>query len=1187
MAEQRYRGAVEDDPQSGIAHLALGNFLFQTGRTADAEDELKKATALGSDTYDAKSALAFLYASTNRLDLAEKAYTDLANSRPEGGRGQIILADFYLDSKNPKKSIEILEKVYSDFPDNVAVRRKLANLYFDRNDVDKASRLADEVIKKNANDPEANLIKGRILLVQNKPAEAATQLQALVKKQPLPTARYFLGIAYNQLHDDQKAVTEFKAVIQNSPNFAPAYIALAVQELSAGDVQSAVEHARQGVTLAPQALDSHLLLVRTYIRANEFEAAGNELDTLVKNNPGNAAVLHHLGILYAAKGNQEQAEAQFEAALKAEPRQLESLSELANVYFKGGRPEKAVQRINQAISEQPNNPGLYQLLAQTYLALKDKTKAEQAYEKALSLNPGDSNQQIGLASFYLSAGDFDKGISKLQALVNKEPDNVAAQKRLAELYANKKDYAKAIQISDDLLKKNGKDTDALVFKARLLLADGKTSEGVAALQAAVKNDPASAAAHYYLGATYLQNNDRQKAEAEWASALATAGGFIQPYIAMARLKMDSGDPVEAAKLARQAVAINPNSIDAQMIVAMTSGSKDDFKRAMDNVEQAVKQNPNENLEVQIGGAYLGQGDLATAESRFEAVLKVDPESQDANRGLARVYLTQGKPEKAISRLSALAQNSKKAWPQRLMAEVYVFQKNFPKAEEAYQRAIALEPDNAANKIALAELYAASGAVDRGISAYEDLIKTQPSNMLAKHRLAGFYLSQRSFDKAIRVSDDILKSDDKDTEARIIKGRAYLAQQNSAQATQELLAAATKDPKSAAARLYLGVAYLQAGKTPQAEDAWTEAARLDSRLVEPHLALAESKLRAGDFASAVREAKAAIQINPNQFNAHVLLGNAYLQNKDVRNAVAEFESLVSQMPRNTIAHERLAAAYLAQDNTAKAQSQVDEALKIDPTNMDALGQLANILVLQKKTDVAIQRVDQQIKGAPQQPRLYDLLGRLYLNQKNYPKAEEAFRKTLAIDKNSFTTYAALSQVLMLENSPDKAGAVLEDLLKVNPKSAEAHVLLGSIAEGRHDSAAALSHYKEALKIDPQSPIAANNLAYAMAESGQNLDEALKLAQIAKQQMPENATVTDTMGWVYYKKGAFATAVDLFKECVKKDDKSAVYQYHLGVAYFKSGDRYNARWALSQAITLDPKFPGAEDAKNLLGTIAQKP
>jgi Flp pilus assembly protein TadD len=172
---------------------------------------------------------------------------------------------------------------------------------------------------------------------------------------------------------------------------------------------------------------------------------------------------------------------------------------------------------------------------------------------------------------------------------------------------------------------------------------------------------------------------------------------------------------------------------------------------------------------------------------------------------------------------------------------------------------------------------------------------------------------------------------------------------------------------------------------------------------------------------------------------------------------------------------------------------------------------------------------------------------------------------------------------LQNSHEKAIQELKNALKVNPKSFAAHMTLGSIYEQKGDQEAAKFQYREALNLEPQNPAAANNLAWNLAETGGDLDEALKLAQMAKDKLPKMTSVADTLGWVHYKKGSYAAAIDFLKECVSKEPKNATFQYHLGMAYFKNGRRAEARTSLSEALRLSPSFPGAEEAKQTLAKL----
>jgi Flp pilus assembly protein TadD len=137
--------------------------------------------------------------------------------------------------------------------------------------------------------------------------------------------------------------------------------------------------------------------------------------------------------------------------------------------------------------------------------------------------------------------------------------------------------------------------------------------------------------------------------------------------------------------------------------------------------------------------------------------------------------------------------------------------------------------------------------------------------------------------------------------------------------------------------------------------------------------------------------------------------------------------------------------------------------------------------------------------------------------------------------------------------------------------------------QNKQAEAQARYEKVLSMDPRAAVAANNLAWIYLEVGGNLDVALGLAQTAKSLLASSPEVSDTLGWVYYKKGLSGLAVPLLRESVDKSPKNAVFQYHLGLAHVKSGNKEEARKALEQALVLDPKFDGSADARRVLAGL----
>jgi len=116
-------------------------------------------------------------------------------------------------------------------------------------------------------------------------------------------------------------------------------------------------------------------------------------------------------------------------------------------------------------------------------------------------------------------------------------------------------------------------------------------------------------------------------------------------------------------------------------------------------------------------------------------------------------------------------------------------------------------------------------------------------------------------------------------------------------------------------------------------------------------------------------------------------------------------------------------------------------------------------------------------------------------------------------------------------------------------------------------------QRALQIQPQQPIAANNLAYLMLQNGGNIDVALSLAQIARQGMPILPDAADTLAWAYYQKGTYQFARDLLRMPLKQKPDSATMQYHLGMVYSKLRDNSEAATHLKKAITLGQGTPTA--------------
>jgi tetratricopeptide (TPR) repeat protein len=129
------------------------------------------------------------------------------------------------------------------------------------------------------------------------------------------------------------------------------------------------------------------------------------------------------------------------------------------------------------------------------------------------------------------------------------------------------------------------------------------------------------------------------------------------------------------------------------------------------------------------------------------------------------------------------------------------------------------------------------------------------------------------------------------------------------------------------------------------------------------------------------------------------------------------------------------------------------------------------------------------------------------------------------------------------------------------------MVGNLYLEKNDFKTARSYFTRALEADPNFAVANANMAWIDAEEGKNLDVALGMAQKATSQMPEVPTITDTLAWVMYKKGNYAGAIPLLRDCTKKTPESAQFRYHLGLALLASGEKQPGKAQLEAALQMN--------------------
>ena len=86
------------------------------------------------------------------------------------------------------------------------------------------------------------------------------------------------------------------------------------------------------------------------------------------------------------------------------------------------------------------------------------------------------------------------------------------------------------------------------------------------------------------------------------------------------------------------------------------------------------------------------------------------------------------------------------------------------------------------------------------------------------------------------------------------------------------------------------------------------------------------------------------------------------------------------------------------------------------------------------------------------------------------------------------------------------------------------------------------------------------------------------------MPEEPGVMDTLGWIYYKMGDNNQAIALLEKVISSVPNDPVFNYHFGMALYKSGRLDEAREKLKIAIDSNKSFKGREEAEKTMKIIS---
>ncbi len=141
--------------------------------------------------------------------------------------------------------------------------------------------------------------------------------------------------------------------------------------------------------------------------------------------------------------------------------------------------------------------------------------------------------------------------------------------------------------------------------------------------------------------------------------------------------------------------------------------------------------------------------------------------------------------------------------------------------------------------------------------------------------------------------------------------------------------------------------------------------------------------------------------------------------------------------------------------------------------------------------------------------------------------------------------------------DEGDRVLRGTLLI----ARAELLL---REGSWDAAAPLMD--QAVMLRPDDASVLNFVGYSALERRKDVRQSLARIEAAWAQEPQNASITDSLGWAYFLTGRPDDAVTLLEKAQRGEPTNAVIVEHLGDAYWQVGRKFQARYTWRAAALI---------------------
>jgi tetratricopeptide (TPR) repeat protein len=728
--------------------------------------------------------------------------------------------------------------------------------------------------------------------------------------------------------------------------------------------------------------------------------------------------------------------------------------------------------------------------------------------------------------------------------------------------------------------------------------------------------------HLETGKRMLEKKDYSRALLEFKSAIQATPGDAESYYQFGRANQAAGDLRTAAIFYQKATKMDPKHVGAQLsyaeLLAHTPNrdTLSDAESRLKGVLSATPDDPRALNSMALTEFKLGRTDEAKKE--LAVALEKSPSYFQTYANIVRLQLAAkdvAGAETTLLKATRAVPESLAAW--MLLERFYVASGRLPEAEAQLHKALGIDPRSPEALMELGRIQLATRHPDEADKTFKRVSDLPYPSARSIH--ARFLLSQGKTAAGMAELEELFRKNPKDRGLRKVLIETYLAANRDADAERSITEVLQQDPKDLDSLLERVELYIREGKVGKNQSGIdndiTAALHYQPDDPNPHYLKAKLDRIRGEDLSARQELREVLRLDPARLPARLELADSLLSSTgaalEVLDAAPAFqknsEALLIERNWVLIAAKRYPEAranvakalqgksrthdLLVQDGILKmeandvygARASLEAAIESGPEDLRALRALVQTYP-PRQAGAAIAKIKQYAVKRPDSAPLQGFLGEMLLDSGDNAAAREFLAKAQKLSPGNDLVDLEIARLDIRERRIDQARQTLNRLIASGKQVEQAALLLGSLAETAGNYPEAVKQYRVAAGAGGKNWVTFNNLAYCLNVAGQH-DEALKYAQQAKELAPTNPDVMDTLGWAYFNKGLYDSALAQLSPLA--GDPHAINRYHLAMACFKMGEVDRGKRVLQSALKIDSSIPEARIAQQMAQDAGSQP